>query len=142
MKQFTVCLFLIALVFTINGSAQSKNKKSTQKKTQTVSSSGVIEGEVIARQEYMIGFGITVESTGTMYDVPIETRYGSVKKRSGNIDTVGNWVRVRYSRKTPTKTGDFDLEATEIIQINKPVSPILQPREDQNTITRNASKVS
>ena len=68
-----------------------------------------------------------------MYDIPIETRYGSVKKRSGNIDTVGNWVRVRYRRKTPTRTGDFDLDPTEVVQIKKPVLPILRPRGDEQT---------
>ncbi len=92
---------------------------------------GVIEGEVVRRDEYMIGFGITVESGGIIYDVPIETRSSSLKNRRGKIDTVGNWVRIRYSRKTETATGDFDLVPTQVIQIPKP--SIIKPRGERDS---------
>ena len=101
-----------------------------EKVTLPTATPGVIEGEVIRRDEYMIGFGITVESSGIIYDVPIETRSSSLKNRSGKIETVGNWVRIKYSRKTPTATGDFDLVPTQVIQIPKP--SIIQPRGEQD----------
>jgi formylglycine-generating enzyme required for sulfatase activity len=118
-----------------------------EKVTVPPSTPGVIEGQVIRRDEYMIGFGITVESGGIIYDVPIETRSSSLKNRSGKIDTVGNWVRIKYSRKTPTATGDFDLVPTQVIQIPKPsiinraetndVLPILKKRAPESNATSN-----
>lgn len=80
---------------------------------------GVVEGVVIEKNEGASGYGVTVESRGERYYVYLAGNMGGVKTQIGDVETVGNRVRIAYRSKRKASDGTYSLDATSIVQIKR-----------------------
>jgi hypothetical protein len=81
--------------------------------------SGTLEGIIIENIGGANWTGIIVESQGVKYTVQLDGLSGGVKSQVGNVDTVGNRVRITYRDKRKENDGTYFLDATRIVQVKK-----------------------
>jgi hypothetical protein len=88
-------------------------------KPQIIHQAGTVEGVIVEKNEGASGYGITVESRKVIYYVYLAGNMGGVKTQIGDVDTVGNHVRVTYKSKRKVNDSTYSLDAIRIVQIKK-----------------------
>lgn len=106
MKTFR--LFLLFLFLCAHSYAQTSR--------QTLSRSKTIEGVVVEKVEGAQWYGIVIESRGVKYTIQLAGKSGGVKSQVGDVETVGNRVRVSYKSKGRQSDG-YWLDATRVVQV-------------------------
>lgn len=91
----------------------------TQK--QEVLTPGTLEGVVVEKLEGANWWGVVVESNGLRYSIQLGGNSGGVRSQSGDVETVGNRVRITYKTKRKENDGTYFLDATRIVQVRKNV---------------------
>lgn len=78
---------------------------------------GVIVGTVVETVGGMSWNGIIVESEGVKYTIELDGNSGRVDTQVGDIEKIGNRVRVYYKQKRKLSGGEYFLNATSVIQV-------------------------
>lgn len=108
MKTFR--LFLLFLFLCAHFCAHAQTSR------QTLSRSKTIEGVVVEKVEGAQWYGIVIESRGVKYTIQLAGKSGSVKSQVGDVETVGNRVRVSYKGRGRQSDG-YWLDATRVVQV-------------------------
>jgi hypothetical protein len=82
-----------------------------------VKEAGTIEGVVVETTGGANWFGIIIESGGVKYTIQLDGNSGGVKTRTGDVETVGNRVKVTFTDKEKMPDGSYFLKATSVAQI-------------------------
>lgn len=90
-----------------------------QTQTPKVRQAGVIEGIVVEKIGGMNWFGIVIESAGVRYTIQLDGNSGGVETQTGDVETVGNRVRVAFKDKEKRSGGGYFLRATSVVEIKK-----------------------
>jgi hypothetical protein len=80
---------------------------------------GMLEGVVVERTFGASWLGIIVEANGVKYLIQLGGNSGGVGSIVGDVQTVGNRVRVTYRDKQCESSGECSLDATRVVQIRK-----------------------
>lgn len=80
---------------------------------------GTLEGIIVEKLEGANWWGIVVESQGVRYSVQLGGLSGGVKSQVGNVEKIGNRVRITYKDKRKENDGTYFLDATRIVQVKK-----------------------
>lgn len=81
--------------------------------------SGTIEGIIVEKTEGANWWGIIVESQGVKYSIQLGGLSGGVKSQVGDVEKVGNRVRITYKDKRKENDGTYFLDATRVVQVKK-----------------------
>jgi hypothetical protein len=80
---------------------------------------GTLEGVILEKVGGASWYGIVVGSKGLRYTVQLGGNSGGVKSQVGDVETVGNRVRVSYKNKRKENDGSYFLDATRVAQIRR-----------------------
>lgn len=80
---------------------------------------GVIKGVIVEVTGGASWFGIVIESGGVKYTIQLDGNSGRVETQTGDVETVGNLVRVAFKDKEKRADGTYFLNATSVIEIKK-----------------------
>ena len=94
-----------------------KTRLPTENQKPKVLKSGTIEGVIVETIGGANWFGIIVESNGVRYSIQLDGNSGGVNSRVGDVETVGNRVRITYKDIRKENDGTLFLNAIRIIQL-------------------------
>lgn len=80
---------------------------------------GILEGVIVEKLEGANWWGIVIESRGIRYSIQLGGNSGGVKSQIGDVETIGNRVRVSYKNKRKENDGSYFLDATRVVQIRR-----------------------
>jgi hypothetical protein len=80
---------------------------------------GRIDGVIVDKLEGANWWGIVVESKGVRYNIQLGGNSGGVKSQVGDVEKIGNRVRVFYKMKRKENDGTYFLDATRIEQTRR-----------------------
>jgi len=78
---------------------------------------GTLEAVIVENLEGANWWGIVVESKGIRYSIQLGGNSGGVQSQTGDVESVGNRVRVSYRTKRMKTDGSYFLDATRVVQI-------------------------
>lgn len=82
----------------------------------------MLEGVIVEKVEGANWCGIVVEAKGLRYTVQLGGNSGGVKSQNGEVETVGNRVRITYRTKRKENDGSYFLDASRVVQIRSRAS--------------------
>lgn len=80
---------------------------------------GAVDGVIVDKLEGANWWGIVVESMGVRYNIQLGGNSGGVRSQVGDVETIGNRVRVTYRTKRKENDGSYFLDATRVEQIRR-----------------------
>lgn len=101
-------------MYEING---FKTKEPVQTQKPKVLSAGIIKGVIVENTGGANWVGVIVESGGVKYLVQLSGSSGGVKTQTGDVETIGNRVRIAFKDKEKMPDGGYFLKATSITQL-------------------------
>lgn len=96
-----------------------KTRLQVETQKSEVLSPGTLEGIIVDKLEGANWWGIVVESNGIRYNIQLGGNSGGVKSQIGDVDSIGNRVRVSYKTKRTENDGSYFLDATRVVQIRR-----------------------
>jgi hypothetical protein len=103
-------------MYQING---FKTSLSTPVQNPKVLQPGIIDGVIVQHIEGANWYGIIVESQGVKFTVQLSGLSGGVRSQVGDVETVGNRVRITYKDKRKENDGSYFLDATRVVQLKR-----------------------
>lgn len=80
---------------------------------------GTLEGVIVDKLEGANWWGIVIESKGVRYSIQLGGNSRGIQSQIGDVETIGNRVRVSYKTQRKNNDGSYFLDATRVVQIRK-----------------------